>query len=155
LDGSEATVSTEASPKNGRPTAAPDRDIDGGEESRRRPVRIVQVQTTGPDDREKLRLKLIDRLLRSEGRVAITSAARELESAGFDYPIAQDVQLQLLEHFDENRAHQAICQLTLLLNEETPIKRPLFEQRLRRLEEFAEDAETREAAANLRRTVRA
>jgi hypothetical protein len=31
----------------------------------------------------------------------------------------------------------------------------LFEQRLRRLEEFADDAETRRAAADLRRTVRA
>ncbi|HEY5958781.1 MAG TPA: hypothetical protein VIV60_19605 [Polyangiaceae bacterium] len=132
-----------------------------GEESgddvvrRRAAARIVQLPTAGPDDREKLRLKLIDRLLHSEGRVAITQAARELESAGFEFPVAQDVQLQLLEHFDESRAHQAICQLTELLNDEAPIKRPLFEQRLRRLEEFADDAETRQAAADLRRTVRA
>jgi hypothetical protein len=121
----------------------------------RRAARIVQVQAAGPDDREKQRLRLIDRLLRSEGRVAITRAAREYEAAGFDFPIAQDVQLQLLEHFDEDCAHRAICHLTQLLSQEAPIKRPLFEQRLRRLEEFADDAETRQAAAGLRRTVRA
>jgi hypothetical protein len=132
-----------------RPSA---RNDDSG---RHRAARIVQVQAAGPDDREKLRLKLIDRLLHSEGRVAITRAARELLEAGFEFPIAQDVQLQLLEHFDEGCAHQAICHLTELLNEEAPIKRPLFEQRLRRLEEFADDAETRQAAADLRRTVRA
>lgn len=120
-----------------------------------RSARIVQMQASGPDDREKQRLKLIDRLLRSEGRVAITRAARELEAAGFEFPVEQAVQLQLLEHFDESCAHQAICNLTQLLNEEAPIKRPLFEQRLRRLEEFADDAETRQAAADLRRVVRA
>lgn len=122
---------------------------------RHRAARIVQFQTAGPDDREKLRQKLIERLLRSEGRVAITRAARELEAAGFVFPNEQDVQLQLLEHFDETCAHQAICNLNQLLNEESPIKRPLFEQRLRRLEEFADDADIRRAAADLRRTVRA
>lgn len=120
-----------------------------------RAARIVQVQAAGPDEREQLRQKLVDRLLRSEGRVAITRAAREFAEAGFEFPVVQDVQLQLLEHFDEVCAHQAICHLTELLNEEPPIKRPLFEQRLRRLEEFADDAETRRAAADLRRTVRA
>jgi hypothetical protein len=125
------------------------------ESSSRRAVRIVQVQTVGPDDREKQRLKLIDRLLTSEGRVAITRAARELESAGFEFPVAQDVQLQLLEHIDESFAHQAIANLAQLLVDQAPIKRPLFEQRLRRLEEFAEDIETRRAAAELRRTLRA
>ena len=60
-----------------------------------------------------------------------------------------------LQHFDEGCAHQAIRLLTELLNEQEPIKRPLFEQRLRRLEEFADDVETRLAAAELRRSVRA
>src|SRR5512133_515069 len=121
----------------------------------RRSARIVQVQSTGLDDREKQRLKLIERLLSSEGRVAITRAARELEAAGFEFPIVQDVQLQLLEHFDEAFARQALTNLASLLLEQAPIKRPLFEQRLRRLEEFADDADTRTAAADLRRTVRA
>ena len=134
---------------NGRHSAATE------EPGKPRAARIVQVQSTGLDDREKLRLKLIDRLLHSEGRVAITRAAREISEAGFEFPVVQDVQLQLLEHFDEGCAHQAICHLAELLNDEAPIKRPLFEQRLRRLEEFADDADTRQAAAELRRTVRA
>ncbi len=143
-------VLQDAGPHRGeRPS---ERNDDSG---RHRAARIVQVQAAGPDDREKLRLKLIERLLHSEGRVAITRAARELLEAGFEFPVVQNVQLQLLEHFDEGCAHQAICHLTELLNEEAPIKRPLFEQRLRRLEEFADDAETRRAAAELRRTVRA
>jgi hypothetical protein len=125
------------------------------EVARHRAARVVQVQAAGPDDREKQRLKLIDRLLRSEGRGAITRAARELEAAGFEFPVEQNVQLQLLEHFDEGYAHRAVCHLTQLLNEEVPIKRPLFEQRLRRLEEFADDSELRQAASDLRRTVRA
>lgn len=144
------TVQQDAGRRRGE--RASERNDDSG---RHRAARIVQVQAAGPDDREKLRLKLIERLLHSEGRVAITRAARELLEAGFEFPVVQNVQLQLLEHFDEGCAHQAICHLTELLNEEAPIKRPLFEQRLRRLEEFADDAETRRAAAELRRTVRA
>jgi hypothetical protein len=121
----------------------------------RRVARIVQVNSVGPDDKETARRKLIGRLLASEGRAAISRAANELTLAGFEFPVAQDVQLQLLEHFDEGRAYQAICHLADLLKVESPIKRPLFEQRLRRLEEFADDSVTREAAADLRRTVRA
>jgi hypothetical protein len=93
--------------------------------------------------------------LASEGRAAISRAANDLIHAGFEFPVAQDVQLQLLEHFDEVRAFQALCHLTELLKTETPIKRPVFEQRLRRLEAFAEDQATRLAAADLRRVVRA
>jgi hypothetical protein len=141
LVGSSPSPALEGS---GRPRG--ERPSGGSEDSgKHRAARIVQVQAAGPDEREKLRLKLIERLLRSEGRVAITRAARELLEAGFEFPVVQDVQLQLLEHFDEVCAHQAICHLTELLNEEAPIKRPLFEQRLRRLQ----------AAADLRRTVRA
>jgi hypothetical protein len=121
----------------------------------RRAARIVQINASGPDDREAERLKLIGRLLASEGRAAISRAANDIVFAGFEFPVAQNVQLQLLEHFDEGRAYQAICHLSELLRAESPIKRPVFEQRLRRLEEFADDQATREAAADLRRTVRA
>lgn len=151
--GSEAVAT--ASPKRSAGSSRHPGQGSCDEPNSRRSVRIVQVQTAGLDDREKQRLKLIDRLLTSEGRVAITRAARELETAGFEFPVAQDVQLQLLEHIDEDFAHQAILHLTQLLVDEVPIKRPLFEQRLRRLEEFAEDPETRTAAAELRRNLRA
>jgi hypothetical protein len=121
----------------------------------RRAARIVQVNSSGPDDREAERLRLIGRLLSSEGRAAISRAANDLVHAGFEFPVAQDVQLQLLEHFDEARALQALCHLAELLKDEAPIKRPVFEQRLRRLEAFAEDQTIRRTAADLRRVVRA
>ena len=67
----------------------------------------------------------------------------------------QEVQLQLLEHFDEELALQAINALAQLLEVEPPLKRPVLEQRLRRIEEYAEDVQTSEAAAALRRALRA
>ena len=124
-------------------------------EAQRRAARIVQVNAAGPDDREKQRLRLIERLLGSEGRVAISRAANDLRLAGFEFPQNQDVQLQLLEHNDENLARQAIVQLKVLLESERPIKLPVFSQRLRRLEEVGEDPLTRKAAAELRRQIRA
>ncbi len=126
-----------------------------GLDAQRRAARIVQVNATGPDDREKQRLRLIERLLTSEGRVAISRAANDLRLAGFEFPLNQDVQLQLLEHNDEALARQAIIQLQQLLQSERPIKLPVFSQRLRRLEEVGEDPSTRHAAAGLRRMIRA
>lgn len=121
----------------------------------RRAARIVQVNAMGQDTREQERKRLILRLLASEGRAAISRAANDLELAGFAFPIAQDVQLQLLEHVDEGRAFEALQQLSSLLRDESPIKRPLFEQRLKRLEESADEQAVRLAAAELRRAIRA
>ncbi len=126
-----------------------------GLDAQRRAARIVHVNAAGPDDREKQRLRLIERLLTSEGRVAISRAANDLRLAGFEFPSNQDVQLQLLEHNDEALARQAIMQLQHLLQSERPIKLPVFSQRLRRLEEVGEDPTTRHAAADLRRMIRA
>lgn len=145
-----ANQATDSARVNGRkPAEVPATDV------QRRPARIVQVNATGPDDRERQRLRLIERLLTSEGRVAISRAANDLRLAGFEFPLNQDVQLQLLEHNDETLARQAITQLKVLLQSERPIKLPVFSQRLRRLEEVAEEVITRQAAADLRRMIRA
>jgi len=90
-----------------------------------------------------------------EGRGAVSRAANEYREAGFDFPREQEVQLQLLEHFDEERARDAIAVLAELLEDQAPIKKPVFEQRLRRLEEYADEPATRAAAARLRRGIRA
>ena len=66
----------------------------------------------------------------------------------------QTLQVQLLEHFDESRVRDAMTALHELVQKEPPLKRPVFEQRLRRLEEYAEEASTRDAAKALRRLVR-
>jgi hypothetical protein len=121
----------------------------------KRSARIVQVVRSDSDDAEQQRRRLLARLMTSEGRGAISRAAEEYRQAGFDFPAEQAVQLQLLEHFDEDQAREAILALRDLLQKEPPIKKPIFEQRLRRLEEHADEASTREAAAALRRAIRA
>ena len=120
----------------------------------RRSARIIRLEVGDHDDVERQRQRLIDRLLASEGRVAISRAADEFREAGFEFPVEQEVQLKLLEHLDENCARAAIETLKALLEKERPIKKPVFEQRLRRLEEYGEEAATRDAAASLRRVIR-
>lgn len=121
--------------------------------TRRRAVRIVQVaaDATGHNTREQ---QLLDRLVRSQGRGAISRAANDLLDGQFVPPKEQEVQIQLLEHEDERRAREAVFALAELLQREAPIKRPVMDQRLRRLEQSAEDPITRDAAGALRRSMR-
>ncbi len=120
----------------------------------RRTARIVRIGDAGPDDKERERQKLLARLMQSQGRSAISRAADEYLRAGFDLPVEQEVQLQVLEHFDESRAREGLIALARLLETEPPIKKPVLDQRLRRLEEHADEADTRELAASLRRAIR-
>ena len=121
--------------------------------ARRRAVRIVKVaeQALAPDNREQ---RLLDRLVRSQGRSAISRAADDLWDSKFVAPRQQEVQIQLLEHENEHRARDAVFVIAELLQRESPIQRPVLDQRLRRLEEFAEDPITRDAARALRRSMR-
>ncbi len=120
---------------------------------RRRAVRIVKAadSATGPGNREQ---QLLDRLVRSQGRGAISRAADDMWQSKFTLPKRQDVQIQLLEHENEHRARDAVFAMAELLQREAPIKRPVLDQRLRRLEEWAEDPITRDAAGALRRSMR-
>jgi predicted ATPase len=120
----------------------------------RKSARIVQLNGANADDVEKQRLRLLDRFLVSEGRGAISRAANEYRQAGFQFPEEQEVQLKLLEHFDETHARTALDTLSKLLEQESPLQRPVLEMRLRRLEEYAEDPQTREIAGVLRRAIR-
>jgi hypothetical protein len=121
----------------------------------RRTARIVQAPGGPSDEAERNRQRLLARLMASDGRGAITRAAKEYKQAGFEFPLEQAVQLQLLEHFDEEYARAALEALTYLLEREPPLKKPVLEQRLRRLEEYAEESQIRERAAELRRALRA
>lgn len=121
----------------------------------RRTARIVQLDGKPVGEKELERRRLLQRLLACEGRSAISQAAEAYLNAGFEFPEDQEVQLQLLEHFNEGRALQAINALQAIVAREAPKKRPVFEQRLRRLEEYADELSTREAAATLRRAIRA
>ena len=122
-------------------------------EVRRRAARIVKAaeQTVTTDNREQ---RLLERLLRSQGRAAITRAADELWESKFLAPKRQEIQIQLLEHENEHRARDAVFVMAELLQKESPVQRPVLDQRLRRLEEFAEDPITRDAARALRRSMR-
>lgn len=117
----------------------------------RRQARIVVRSTDAPDETEKNRLRLLSRVMASEGRAAITRAVDVYFAEGFSLPREQEAQLKLLEHFDENRAESAIKTLIDLLQSEPPRQLPVLRQRLRRLEDHADDAGIRDLAASLRR----
>lgn len=123
------------------------------EPKRAREARIVVRKEDAVDEREANRRKLLHRFLVAEGRAQITHAADAYLAAGFTLPAEQDPQLKLLEHFDEARAREAMTHLALLLESEEPRQLPVIRQRLRRLEDYADDAETRAAAAALRRSL--
>lgn len=156
------SVAASAAPKrdgarksgNGMPVAA-DRPVPRIEETPRRAARIVQARTPENDEQELRRRRLLQRVMDSEGRGAISRAADEYLESGFELPEEQEVYLQLLEHFNEERARQALDAMNRLLSAQPPIKRPVLDQRLRRLEEHADEATTRNMAAALRRTIRA
>lgn len=119
----------------------------------KRAVRIVAASTE-LDEAERERRALLSRLLDSEGPSAITRAANAYRKGGFAFPEEQPVQLKLLEHTDEAEVGRALAVLGSLLDHQAPIKLPVFEQRLKRLEDSAEDPETRTRAAELRRVLR-
>lgn len=141
----DAASAVRASPSAPEPEEAP---------APRRAARIVAPVRKDEDARVRERARLLDRLLSSDGRGSISRAADDFRRAGFDFPAEQAVQLQLLEHWDEALARSAIDALRELVTREAPLKRPIFDQRLRRLEDAAEDASTRLAASELRRALR-
>src|SRR6478609_6352387 len=114
-------------------------------------ARIVVRKEDEIDETEKTRRRLFSRYLAAEGRAAVTKAANEYFAAGFELPREQEAQLKLLEHFDETQAQRALRVLEELLSEQEPTQLPVFRQRLRRLEDHAEDPELRLAAAGMRR----
>ena len=114
----------------------------------------MQIASRQDDARERERQRLLAALLTSEGRIAISRAADKLQSSDIAVPTEQPFQLQMLEHLDESKARQAIGAIAARLQREAPHKKPVMDQRLRRLEEHGEDVCTREAAAALRRALR-
>jgi hypothetical protein len=133
--------------------ATPAPSVEVAKAASKRAARIVGPPAT-VDDVELERRHLLARLLDSEGAAAITRAANAYRKGGFPFPEEQLVQLKLLEHTDEAEVRCALGVLTALLDQQAPIKLPVFEQRLKRLEDDAEEAETRARASELRRVLR-
>lgn len=91
------------------------------------------------------------RLLKAQGSHAITDAAEAFFYAG--YALEDDDQegwLQLLEHRDEARVREAIEKLRKSFLRKPPRHKPLLQQRLRRIEDNADEQATRDAASELR-----
>ncbi|HEY4116199.1 MAG TPA: hypothetical protein VGM56_00035 [Byssovorax sp.] len=121
----------------------------------RKPGRIVAAQKPGADPRVAEQKRLLAKLLHAEGRPAVSKAATEYVKAGFAFPVEQDVFLQLLEHASEDQVREAVLALGGILETEAPKRRAMLESRLRRIEQFADEADTRAAAEALRRRVAA
>jgi hypothetical protein len=134
---------------SGRGARTSGREVGGA----KAPGRIVLAPPPQTDPQAAERQRLLGKLLVAEGRPKISKAATEFLRAGFTFPEEQDVYLQLLEHTDETHVRSAIDVLSGLLLSELPKRRAVLESRLRRIEQFAEDADTRKAAERLRRRV--
>jgi hypothetical protein len=136
------------------PEAEPEASaVEEPEAKPRRSARIIQA-TPAAGDFEATRYRLLQRLLDADGRIAITRAAEALREQQIDVPEEQEHQVQLLDHNDERRAREAITVISRLLERQTPKKRPIMERRLRRLEQEADEPETREGARALLKTIR-
>ncbi len=153
--GSEPPLSGAESVEPSRTSESPPTsDVLGEDRPRTRSARIVAAGIQDRDARLLERDRLLARFMACEGRGAITRAAEQFVRAGFDFPVEQPVQLQLLEHLDEAFVRGAIDALRTIVASEPPLKRPIFEQRLKRLEDGAEEEATRSAASELRRALR-
>lgn len=115
--------------------------------------RIVLPAPPQSDPRTGERQRLLAKLLAAEGRPNVSKCADDFLRAGFTLPEEQDVYLKLLEHANEERVRAAIDTLATILAGELPKRRAVLESRLRRIEQFAEEPATREAAERLRRRV--
>lgn len=114
-------------------------------------TKIIVPKAPSTDPRVIERERLTAQLLAAQGRPAVTRATEVLLGAGHEIPDTQEAHLQILEHSDEARVRASLAALGAILAREPAKRRPVLEQRLKRLEEFAEEPATRDAAAALRR----
>ncbi len=114
-------------------------------------TKIVVPRGPSTDPVVVQRDRLVASILSAQGRPAVTRAVDALLAEGHTLPEDQELPLQVLEHEDEARVRASLEALTSILGREPAKRRPVLEQRLKRLELFAEEPATREAATALRR----
>lgn len=114
-------------------------------------TKIVVPRGPSTDPQAVQRERLVAAVLSAQSRPAVTQAVDALLAAGHALPEDQELHLQVLEHADEGRVRASIDALAAILGREPAKRRPVLEQRLKRLELFAEEPATREAATALRR----
>ncbi len=135
----EDDVESDAVSKNTEPTAV-------GPDGEAKPIRRVAKKYSLEE--------MHARLLKAQGSHAITDAVEAFFYAG--YALEEDDQegwLQLLEHRDESRVREAIEKLRKSFLRKPPRHKPLLQQRLRRIEDNADEGATREAASELRKSI--
>jgi hypothetical protein len=147
MKAASAKPRTEADPGSVRPLRAVEKE----EPKKRRAARIITRKEDDIDEKEQMRRRLLSQYMASEGRAAITRAADNYFDAGFEFPMEQGVQIRLLEHFDEARSLAALGVLKELLSLEEPEQAPVLRQRVKRLEENAEDKQTQDLATEIRK----
>ena len=116
-------------------------------------ARIVLPPNPDADPRNAERRRLLAKVLAATGPAAITKAANAFTNAGFSFPEDQETYLQLLEHTNEESVRVAIEKLSGMFAGQLPKRKPVLEQRLRRIEEQADEDATRDAASALRRSL--
>ena len=114
--------------------------------------RVVEA-AADPAANANKRQELLRRITIAQTTRAISDAIDAFLNAGHTLPDDQEIFLQMLEHRDEDRVREAIEKLDRLLAGQLQKRKPVLVQRLKRLEENAEEHPTRDAAAQLRRKV--
>lgn len=114
--------------------------------------KVVET-ATGAEPAPSRRQDQLRKILAAQGTRSISDSINSFLNAGHTLPDDQEVFLQMLEHRDEGRVRDAINQLERLLMGQVPKRKPVLVQRLKRIEEHAEESETRDAAGLLRRKV--
>lgn len=135
-----------------KPSARVDRPARAGEvpaptPSTRALAKLVSPRTPA----DPARARLVAALVAAPSAEAVGRAVRTIELAGHAVPREEDALVAMLQHADEARVRAAISALGTLFQADAPRRKALAESRLRRLEELADEPETREAATALRR----
>ena len=116
--------------------------------------RVVEASTDDAVVRAaQKRQDLLRKINAAQNPKAISDTIDTFLGAGFTLPDDQEIHLQMLEHRDEERVREALTRLEHLLMGQVPKRKPVLVQRLKRLEEHADEDATRTAAAQLRRKV--
>lgn len=120
-------------------------------------VALPRVVEAPADDVEartaQKRQDLLRKINAAQNPKQVSDAIDAFLSLGFTLPDDQEVMLQMLEHRDEERVREALARLEHLLMGQLPKRKPVLVQRLKRLEEHADEDATRTAAGVLRRKV--
>jgi hypothetical protein len=114
-------------------------------------TKIITARPPSTDPKVLERERMVAALLSATDRISIGRLVDALLAAGHEIPESQEAHLQVLEHHDEARVRASLSALDTILSREPAKRRPVLEQRLKRIEELADEPATRDLAALLRR----